>query len=239
MLKFVVYEDSSKYIEEYVDVINKIMINKNYDYRILKFSRFTPSLKKEIYSGDDEKIFLLDIQTPDVSGIEIAAKIREVDWESIIIFITNYSQYKNEIFAKRLSALDYISKDSQFKDRLTETINIALKAICKADVLVYTFNHMTYRVPVRNIAYIEKANVGKKNYIITLNGEEYEIAGTIKSLQAKLGNRFFRSHNSCLVNLDNIKTINYSEKTITFINDEEIELLSVRSKKGLKEACNK
>ena len=32
MLKFVVYEDSSKYIEEYVDVINKIMINKNYDF---------------------------------------------------------------------------------------------------------------------------------------------------------------------------------------------------------------
>ena len=239
MLKFVIYEDSSKYIEEYVDVINKIMINKNYDYRILKFSRFTPSLKKEMYSSDDEKIFLLDIQTPDVSGIEIAAKIREVDRESIIIFITNYSQYKNEIFAKRLSALDYIPKDCQFKDRLTETIHIALKTICKDDVLIYNFNHMTYRIPIKNITYIEKANVGKKNYIVTLNGEEYEIAGTIKDLQIKLGNRFFRSHNSCLVNLDNIKTINYSEKTITFINDEEIELLSVRSKKGIKEACGK
>ena len=239
MLKFIVYEDSLKYIEEYTDIINKIMINKNYDYRILKFSRFTSELKKEMYSVGDEKIFLLDIQTPDVSGIEIAAKIREVDWESIIIFITNYSQYKNEIFAKRLSVLDYITKDSNFKDTLTETINVALKALGREDILVYTFNHITYRVPIKSIAYIEKANVGKKNYIITLNGEEYEIAGTIKDLQTKLGKRFFRSHNSCLVNLDNIKTINYGEKTITFINDEEIELLSVRSKKGLKAACNK
>ena len=239
MLKFIIYEDSPKYIDEYADVINKNMIDKNYDYRILKFSKYVQSLKNEMYSNTDEKIYILDIEAPGVSGIELAAKIREFDWRSIIIFVTNYSQYKNEIFVKRLSVIDYIHKKPNYKQRLNETLNVAVKILCKDNVLIYTFNNMTYRIPVNNIMYIEKAPIGKKNYIVTLNGEEYEMPGTIKSLQDKLGKRFFRSHKSCLVNLDNIKNINYNEKTITFINGEEVELLSVRRRKGMKEVCGK
>ena len=139
----------------------------------------------------------------------------------------------------RLLALNYIVKNYDYKNDLTETLNDSLKVLGKNDLLIYTFNYVVYRIPIKDIIYIEKAALGKKNYIVTTDGGEYEIAGSMNSLQERLGDRFYRSHKSCLVNLDNIKSINYSENTITFINDEEIDMLSVRCKRGIKPVCKK
>ena len=239
MLKFIIYEDDEEYVNGYVESINKMMISYNYDYRILKFSKFTKKLKDEIMNSSDEKIYILDVEMEDVSGLELASKIRNNDWKSIIIFSTNYSQYKNDVFCMRLLALNYIVKSYEYKNDLIKTLDDALKALGKNNLLIYTFNYVVYRIPIKDIIYIEKAALGKKNYIVTIDGGEYEIAGSMNSLQDRLGDRFYRSHKSCLVNLDNIKTINYSENTITFINDEEIDMLSVRCKRGLKQACKK
>ncbi len=239
MLKFIIYEDDEEYTEGYSEVINKLMMNHNYDYRIVKFSKYSKKLKEEIENTSDEKIYILDVEMPDVSGLQLASKIRENDWKSIIMFSTNYSQYKNDVFCMRLYALNYIVKNYNYKNDLMDTLSDALKALGKNDLLIYTFNYIVYRIPIKDIIYIEKASLGKKNYIVTLDGGEYEIAGSMKDMQERLGNRFFRSHKSCLVNLDNIKSINYSENIITFINDEEIDMLSVRCKKGLKLACKK
>lgn len=239
MLKFVLYEDNKNKLEEYATIINKVMMKHNFDYRIFKYSSYTKELYNQIHNDSDQKIFVLDIQVSDVSGLEIASKIREVDWKSMIVFITSYPQHKNDIFYSRLLAMDYIMKDYNYVNRLKETIEVCINALGKQDILVYSFNRVVYRVLMKNIAYIERAQTGKKNYIVTLDGAEYEIPGTMTSLEKKLGSRFFRSHKSCIVNLDNIKNINYSENTITFINDEEIDLLSVRSKKELRKICNK
>ncbi len=239
MLKFIIYEDDEEYVNGYTEVINKMMMNYNYDYRILKFSKVTKKLKDEIVNTSDEKIYILDVEMPDVSGLELASRIRNKDWKSIIIFSTNYSQYKNDVFCMRLLALNYIVKNYDYKNDLTETLNDALKVLGKNDLLIYTFNYVVYRIPIKDIIYIEKAALGKKNYIVTIDGGEYEIAGSMNSLQERLGDRFYRSHKSCLVNLDNIKSINYSENTITFINDEEIDMLSVRCKRGIKQVCKK
>jgi len=239
MLKFIIYENDEKYIEGYTNTINRVMMGYNFNYRIVKYTDFNSKLKEEMKNNEDEKIYILDIQMPDVTGLQLASKIREFDWNSVIMFVTNYSQHKNDIFCSRLMAIDYIEKKKDYKERLAETLDIGIKALGKHDVLVFSFNHVVYRIPTSEIMYVEKATVGKKCYILTLEGEEYEIAGSISSLQERLGSKFFRSHKSCLVNLDNIKNINYSENTITFKNDDVIDLLSVRCKKEIKKVCNK
>ena len=67
------------------------------------------------------------------------------------------------------------------------------------------------------------------------DGSKYEINDTISSLKNKLGPNFYQSHKSCLVNIEKIKRINYSDNTITFINGQNVYLLSNRNKKGLKQ----
>lgn len=239
MLKFIVYEDDKNYMESNCDIINRVMMDHNFDYRIVKCSTFDNVLKKEIVSNDDdERIYVLDIEAK-TSGLEIAAKIRERSWRDLIIFVTNYPKYKNDVFLERLMVLDYVEKSDEYRKRFSETVAIAINAIGKTDLLTYTFKHVVYRIPISNINYIEKATLGKRSYISTTSGEEYEMISTMNDLQEKLGNNFFRSHKSCLVNLNNIKSIDYVENTITFLNGDTIDLLSVRCKKGIKQVCNK
>ena len=50
-----------------------------------------------------------------------------------------------------------------------------------------------------------------------------------------LGPNFFKSHKACIINLDNVKKIEYNESLIVFQNDDSMYLLSTRMKKKLRE----
>ena len=53
-------------------------------------------------------IYLLDIEMPDYSGFQLAAAIRDVSLEAVIIFVTSHIEYA--IDGYRYSAFRYIPK---------------------------------------------------------------------------------------------------------------------------------
>ncbi len=59
------------------------------------------------YRADCDVIFL-DVEMPRMDGISVAKKIREVDQNVPIIFLTSYSQYA--INGYEVNALDYVMK---------------------------------------------------------------------------------------------------------------------------------
>ena len=226
MIKIIVCEDNEKSLLRTVEIINKTLLPKDIEYRTLKFEGYNSKLQNEIDNTTDQKIYILDIEMPEVSGLEIASKIRETDWESLIIFLTAHNQYKADVFYSRLMALDYICKQVTYEQRLTQTLECALQAIDKKKVLIFEYNRTTYRVPYKDILYIEKLPMSKKCVIITEDDNEFEIPTTMQELSAQLGEQFYQTHQSCIVNLDKVKNINYGEGIITLINDDEITYLS-------------
>lgn len=68
-------------------------------------------------------IALLDINLPDMNGIELAARIRTADPNISIIFLTGYSEYALDAF--RLHASGYLLKPVN-KQRLAEEIEHAM-----------------------------------------------------------------------------------------------------------------
>lgn len=235
MLRFVVCEDDNKFMERVCMDINKAMMIYKFDYKISKFNEYNEEVEKIIQDENEQKVYILDIELPVVSGLEIASTIREDDSDSSIIFLTAHPEFKNDIFYSRLTAIDYISKDKIWGDRLISTIKHIIKTTGKKKVLTFDFDCNTYRVPVKNITYIEKVQDLQKCLIHTLNGEEYEIISTITGLLDRVGPCFYKTHKACLTNVTNIKQVNYPDGIITFFNNEKTYLLSVRNKKGLKE----
>ena len=75
----------------------------------------------------------------------------------------------------------------------------------------------------------------QKCAIVTEDGEEYEISTSMVKLAKRLGPNFFQSHKSCIINLDKVRKINYTDNIITFHNEEEIYLISNRRKKPLRD----
>ena len=235
MLRFIVCEDNKDFLGRICTVVNRIMMPYNFEYKISKFNSYTKEVSEIIKRKNEQKVYILDIELGDVSGLEIASYIRENDLESIIIFVTAHNECRNDIFYSRLLAIDYIPKDRFWESRFESTMIHTVKAINKRRVLTYEFNHNSYRIPFDDIVYIEKVQDNQKCIINTEDGDAFEINATITSLKKRLGPNFFQSHKSCIINIDKVKKINYTDNTITFRNNECVYLLSNRKKKELRE----
>ena len=235
MLRFIVCEDNKDFLGRLCNIVNKVMMPYNFEYKISKFTEYNKEVEEIIKKKYEQKVYILDIELGDVSGLEIASEIRENDLESIIIFVTSHNECKNDIFYSRLLAIDYISKDRLWAERFENTLEYTIKAINKKRILAFEFNYNSYRVPFNDILYIEKVQDNQKCIINTENGNRFEIITSISELIKKLGPNFFQSHKSCIINIDKIKKINYADNTITFTNNECVYLLSNRRKKQLRE----
>ena len=171
---------------------------------------------------------------PIVSGLEIASEIREMDDESIIIFVTAHPECKNDIFYSRLEAIDYISKYYRYEERIEETINYIMTKKYRTKTFSYTYNHVYNNLLYKEINYIEKEQLQNRCIIHLVNKDEKTVTKSIVQMKKELSPMFFQTHKSCIVNLDNIKYIDYKNYTIYFKNGESTNLLSFESRKELR-----
>ena len=234
MIKFVICEDSNEALETASKYVVKALMNYDIEYKILKFNEYNNKFKKVMNDDTDIKIYILDIELPTISGLEIASEIREIDNESIIIFVTAHSECKNDIFYSRLGAIDFISKYNRYEERLADTIEYVIDKLYKNKVLSFTYNYVYTKLRYKEINYIEKAPSQNKCIIHEVNGEQKFITTSIVRLKSKLKPTFFQTHKSCLVNLDNIRQIDYANYTIYFKNGDKTTLVAPSARKELK-----
>ncbi len=236
MIKFILYDDHAETFQRTSNIINRSMMNYEFDYRIEKYSKYDKQLENTINTDSCQKIYLLDIEVPMVNGISLAAKIRKKDWNSVIVFLTAHEKYRKTAFDERLMILDYVCKAKEYHRRLDETIKIAINALNKnKNTLTYKFNSVIHRLPLNDILYIVKVPANKKCTIHTVSGNTYEIGGSVAKLSKTLKGNFKQSHKSCIVNVDNILTVDSCNNIITFINGKHTNLLSSRMRKSFEE----
>ncbi len=160
-------------------------------------------------------LILVDIQMPDLSGIEF---IRTLEETPKIIFTTAYEKYALESF--KLNAIDYLLKPFSYEEflkaagkvrKLTDLEANALPSIeANNQFLFLKSEYKIRRINFNDILYIE----GLKDYIkVYTTGDDKPVLSlnSIKSLEQKLPeNKFMRVHRSFIVNLDKIDTIERS-----------------------------
>ena len=112
VINFIVCEDEKILREKTKGIIDSLMMNYDIDYKINEFDGYDSNFENLVKEDIGFKIYLLDIKTKYMSGIDAARMIREKydDWNSVIILITSYSEYKYEALCSRLFLLDYINK---------------------------------------------------------------------------------------------------------------------------------
>lgn len=121
-------------------------------------------------------LLLLDIEMPDVTGMEIAEKIRPYLPEVRIIFITSHLEYAIDAF--ELSIFRYVPKDDA-GGRLSTAVQDAIRLLALEDGRTYTIRTSSRmeKIPYKNICYLERD--GKNTAIITDSG----VSRVRKSLQ--------------------------------------------------------
>lgn len=235
MIKFIICEDNLDTLERTSQIVTKSMMKYDMEYKVYKFPKYTNELKKLINENGNVKIYILDVELPGISGLEIASEIREDDDDSIIIFATAHPDYRDDIFYSRLSAIDYIPKQQLYQERLQNTIEYVIDKKYKNKSISIISKHNHCKILYKEINYIEKCQMQNKCIIHLVDGETKEVITSITKMKEQLGNTFFQTHKSCLVNLKNIKNIDYSNCIITFQNGDKTTLFAVATKKELRE----
>jgi len=234
MIKFIICDDNKEALEIANKSVTKAMMDYDIEYKVLKFTKYDEKFKEQIKDELNTKIYILDIELPLVSGLEIASEIRETDDDSIIIFVTAHPECKNDIFHSRLEAIDYISKYYKYEERIEETIKYIMTKRYRKNTFSYTYKHLHNKLLYKEINYIEKEQLQNRCIIHLINKEEKTVPKTILDMKKELSPMFFQSHKSCLINLDNVKYINFAKFTIYFKNGDSTNLLSYEARKELR-----
>lgn len=161
-------------------------------------------------------LMFLDIQMPELSGIEFVKSLRNPPH---IVFTTAYPDYALEGF--ELNAIDYLLKPIAF-DRFLKAVNKATDRIKNESTDVedeYFFvkaDKKLVKINYSDILYIE----GLKDYVIIKCNEGRVITlQTMKSLEEKLPDQMFmRVHRSYIINLESITAV---EGNTIYINNKQ------------------
>lgn len=236
MINFIIYEDEKKYRELYVSIILKIIGSMQFAYKITEIEKYDKTTMSKINKLVGKKIFVLDIEVPGKSGLDLAREIRNSgDWDSQMIVATTHEQLKNTTLTSRMLMLDFISKYYELEESLKECIKICLNIAERKHSLNFKYNGELYQIPYNDILYIEK-NVDNSYSTIVTKEKNIEIKRAMNTIESELkeDERFFRSHRSCIINIDNITSVELKNNVINF-GKKSIDLLSRDKKNELKE----
>ncbi len=225
MINFILCEDNKKFCSDTRELINKEMLKTKYEYKIYTFYDYDATFDKVINGKMPFKIYILDIEMPSGSGIDIARKIRKDDLNSIIIFLSGHEELGMSILKNDFYILTFINKFENYEERLKSSIKKSLQVINKKTMLRIKERSTTYTFELNNILYIAKDSFERKAIICTDYGE-YKVSKTLKYIVNNLDGRFIQTHRACYINEDRKVLIDKKNKTIKFDNGSSIDLIS-------------
>lgn len=195
-----------------------------------KFSNAIQAM--EFLSNHPVDLLFLDIQMPDVTGIELSKMIPS---QTRVIFTTAFDEYALEGF--KVKALDYLLKPFDYSEFLAAASkakewfdliqkpdtpvvnNVTAVENSENEFLFVKSEYKQLKIKLKDVLYFESM----KDYIkIWVKTEDKPILTlmSLKSLEEKLSDKMFmRVHRSFIVNLDNIEVI---ERSQIIINKQRI-----------------
>lgn len=234
MINFIICDDEHHITEIEKSIISKIMFKTNIEYKIHIFNNYDKSFFAMSNSNLSNKIYLLDIEVGDKSGLEVAKKIREKDWDSVILILTAHYELESIAYKSKILLLDFISKFDLFDKKITETILMCVDKIMNKDKLRIKSARKYEQIDFADILYITFDSITRKTKIITYD-KIYETSEALKDLNKRLKGKFVITHRACIVNVNNVKTFDLKNRTIIFKNNTQIYLLSKRCIKDVKQ----
>ena len=173
-------------------------------------------------------LVFLDIEMPQMDGITLAKRLRAMNGEVPIVFLTSHLEYALEGY--EVNALRYLTKPIR-TDKLREVLSHVEEQMAKQRTLWLKTELGEEKVAVRDILYMEAQN---QNIMICTKGGSYNVRYNMADYEKELEtDGFFRIHRGYLVSLGHIKNIGKNEVTM---NDRTVLPVSRTKDKPLREA---
>lgn len=232
MIKIAVCDDDTRFTSDTLKpLIMKAIKNADIQASVTYFNNGNELLHEFVESRIFD-IVILDIDMPSINGKELAKKLRDIDSEFCLAFI---SALKEEVFSTILLGISaFIPKEFD--------MNVYIETLTKifedysnrkpdenvVEILVDGISS-TRRIPLNNIYYFQ--SIGGNNVLHTYS-EQFILVERVfdKVAQAYSNKGFFRTHRNFLVNIGKIFEV--LDREIVMSNKEHLPL-SKRNRKSL------
>lgn len=225
MVNFILCDDDKNYLTKVKNTIDKYMMKNNLEYKAHLFNDYDDKFIKIVEENIPSKIYILDIETPSGSGVDIARIIRKNDINSVIIFLTGHQELSDVVIKDDFLFLSFINKFDACEKRLNDALGKALKVLKIRPKLKFKENGFIYNIALEDILYVSRDTFDRKCQVKTDN-MEFKLTRSLSSMEELLPDNFMKSHRSCIVNTNRIVSIDRKGKLITFDNGTTTDLVS-------------
>ncbi len=230
MLNIIICDDNKRDLERITKIVDKFMKNNKYEYNKYLYTDYNDDFMNFVKTNTPFRIYILDIETPSRSGIDVAREIRTKDLESVIIFLTGHDELGRIILQNDLMFLSFVNKFDNLDKRMNEILYKAMALVNKKRIIRIDDGTNTYIIDLNDILYLSKDTFERRTTIKT-DYSEYKVRKSLSKLKELLDDRFIQSHRACVVNKSRISRIDYSNRIIYFDTNEYIDLFSKKYKK--------
>ena len=209
MFRIAICDDENRILED----LSQMVLELIPDADISAFGEGRALIESAGKAGYD--VVLLDIDMPDLNGLEVAAFFQAADRKPLIIFVTSHDELVYD--SLQLHPFGFVRK-SYLDKELKKVLEDAVEEVSSRDK--HFFFHTAsgdIKLQMDDILYFE----AEGNYIkIKTGSDEYRFRETMQALEMSLkSDGFIRVHKGFLVNQEAVKIIN-SDKLILNDNTE-------------------
>ena len=154
MLNVIICDDNTMDLNKIVKIVEKFMNSNNLSYKKYIFTDYDNNFLKIVDSKMPFKIFILDIEVPSRSGIDIARLIRKKDISSPIIFLTGHNELGMELLMEDIPFTAFISKFIKCEIRIKKCLVNSINEMNKYRVLKLRDSSISCRIKYDNILLI-------------------------------------------------------------------------------------
>lgn len=226
MLKVAIVEDNKAAMEKLQGYLERYAQENEEKFDIAAFGDALAFLDN--YRCIYDMVFM-DIELPFINGMEAAKRLREIDSQVVLIFVTNMAQFA--VKGYEVDALDYLVKPVHYGDFQLKLHRAVSRLKEAQEAILIQRQSGILKLKVQEIGYIE---VRGHTLIFHTDMGEINGSGTLNELENKLKGKGFLRCNKCyLVNQKYIAAV--QGYTLVMAQGEELQISRPRKKTFMNE----
>lgn len=200
-MRIAICEDSQLDRELLVGVVDHYAAQRGRSIQVTAYGGGL-GLIHDVEDGEHFDLAFLDNLMDDILGIEVARRLRELDFRGPLVFISSTDAYA--VAGYQVAAAAYLLKPYDY-ETVAEVLDKFLPEGGLEGIYAVHRRSAVVQLPYRDILYVESQNA--KCVFHCRDGQTHVVYKTLNTVEQELGDRrFLRCHQSFLVNMDQVQS---------------------------------